>query len=85
MFEMDCSCEWYCNSVFFSRSFSCQIGFFFDENGVHFAIIKFLWISFLVIYDSFLWKQSYGISNDSIFGYGLRCVVTYLTMVFSRR
>ncbi len=29
------------SNVFFSRSFSCQIGSFSNENGVHFAIIKF--------------------------------------------
>jgi hypothetical protein len=46
-------CQGSQTSVFFSRSLSCQTGFFSDENGVHFAIIKFLWTNFLAIHDIF--------------------------------
>ncbi len=57
---------------FFSRSLSCQTCFFSIKNGGRFAIIKFLWTSFLAIYDIFYGIKAMVFSNDNIFGYGLQ-------------
>jgi hypothetical protein len=42
---------------FFQDPSVARLASFFYENGVHFAIVKFLWTNFMAIYDNFFMES----------------------------
>jgi hypothetical protein len=58
-------------SVFFQDPSIVKSGFFSNENGAHFAIVKFYGLIFWLYMTIFYGIMAMVFSNDSIFGYGI--------------